>query len=103
MPPESTNRISLKSLNLTPEDLQFTSPSGKYRVKFEHIEDAIFKTTIDGYYDIEAFHGHIAITDKILKAVEKNHPGKIVYFIEDATNLRWLTPEARKASILKYR
>ncbi|NOX48155.1 MAG: response regulator [Chlorobi bacterium] len=90
-------------MNLTPEELRFTSPSGKYRVKFEHIEDAIFKTTINGYYDIEAFHGHIAITDKILEAVEKNYPGKIVYFIEDATNLRWLTPKVRKVSILKYR
>ena len=103
MPSEPTNRITLKSLSLSLEELQFRSPSGNYSVKFEHIKGFIFKTTIVGYYDIEAFNGHIAITDKILNSVEKHSPGEKVYFIEDATRLRWLTPEARKASIIKYR
>jgi PAS domain S-box-containing protein len=103
MPSNSANRITLKTLNLLKEDLQFTTSSRRYSVRFEHIEDTIFKTTIEGYYDIEAFQGHTLITNKIFNSVKKIAPDKKVYFIEDITHLRWLTPESRKASIAIYR
>ncbi|RLD61676.1 MAG: hypothetical protein DRJ05_02035, partial [Bacteroidetes bacterium] len=95
--------ITLEKLNLSMDELQFTSPSGRYSVTFEHIEHNIFKTTIKGYYDQDAYKGHTAITDKIFDSIEKIQPGKMVYFIEDTTHLKWMTPEARKASIAKYR
>ena len=98
----SHKTISLSSLNLNPEDLKFATPSGKYSVDFEHIEDTIFKTTIRGNYNLEGFKGHIAITEKILNAVKHFDKNKKVYFIEDIRGLRWITTEVRNAGLKKY-
>ncbi len=99
----SRNTITLSSLNIKPEELKFETPSGKYSVVFEHLEDTIFKTTIRGNYNLEGFKGHIAITEKILQAVKRIAPDKKVYFIEDIRGLRWITTEVRNAGLKKYK
>ncbi|OQX81099.1 MAG: hypothetical protein B6D61_01105 [Bacteroidetes bacterium 4484_249] len=93
---------SIADLGLTSEELEFTTPSGNYNVKFEHIEDTIFKVSLIGYYDIDAFYGHTAITDKILNSVKSTGPDNKVYFIEDVSKLRWFTAEARRVTKNKY-
>jgi len=94
--------ITLEKLQLNPDELRFSTPSGKYSVVFEHLEGTIFKTTITGYYDIEAFKGHTAITEKILNAVEKIDKEKKAYFIEDIRSLKWVTTEVRRLGLKKY-
>ncbi len=102
MPSKFKDKITIEKLKLSKDELQYTSPSGRYSVIFEHIEDTIFKTTITGYYDLEAFYGHTSITNKILLSIDKIAPGKKVYFIENITHLSWITPEVRKENIAVY-
>ena len=103
MPSDITEKITLEKLTLSKEELRFTSSSGRYSVQFEHIEDTIFRTTVTGYYDLEAFYGHTFITNKIFFAIDKIAPHKKVYFIENITRLSWMTPEARKENIAIYK
>jgi len=99
-----THKIhSIDDLGITFEELIFTSPSGNYNVKFDHLENTTFKVIMSGYFDIEAFYGHTAITDKIFNAVKKSKINEKVYFIEDIRELKWYTAEARKAARLKYK
>ncbi len=102
MTENSHKAITLASLKLNPEELQYTSPSGRYSVAFEHIEGTIFKTTIRGTYNSESFKGHIAITEKILNAVKDAGINSKVYFIEDIRGLKWITTEVRKLGLKKY-
>ncbi len=103
MPSKFKDKITIEKLKISRDELQYTSPSGRYSVTFEHIEDNIFKTTTKGYYDIEAFYGNTGIINRILNSVSENYPGRKVYFIENITNLKWITPEARKANIAIYK
>ena len=90
-----TKEITLKELHIETRDMYYQSPENEFLVRVDHITDNVFGVTLEGYLDFESNLYYTGILEMILIRFQEKAPGRTVFFIEQAEQLRGVNSDAR--------
>ncbi|MBN2683239.1 MAG: response regulator [Bacteroidales bacterium] len=96
-------KITLETLHLSPEELEYSNADGTYWVRYIHLEQGIFKIESNGFVDQENMENQYAIGEKIRNALLKYAPGVKYSIIWDAKNLKSGSTYARNNQLKRFK